>query len=139
MAEKRSIPAALGIFIGPAVAYLSYLIFNSGLSEFAQIACFALFLMAGHDLAKSSISLSGILILLLLPAIPIAMYLSQASVPADHQLSPVVIISLWVASVLLGALIAGRAPRAENSVPHVTRLAICATGLFIVIAATFIF
>jgi hypothetical protein len=139
MAEKRSIPAALGIFIGPAVAYLSYLIFNSGLSEFAQIACFALFLMAGHDLAKSSISLSGSLTLLLLPAIPIAMYLSQASVPAGHQLSPVVIISLWVASVLLGALIAGRAPRAENSASHVTRLAICATGLFIVIAATFIF
>ena len=139
MAEKRSIPAALGIFIGPAVAYLSYLVFSSGLSEFAQIACFALFMMAGHDLAKSRISLSGTLILLLLPAIPIAMYLNQASGPVGHQLDSGFIIGLWVASVLLGALMAGRAPQTEGGSAHVTRLAICATGLFVLIAATFIF
>lgn len=139
MAEKRSVPAALGIFIGPAIAYLSYLIFTSGFNEFAQIACFALFLMVGHDLAKSRISLSGILTLLLLPAIPIAMYLNQAKVLAGHQLSPVVIIGLWVASVLLGALIAGRAPQMEGDSAHVTRLVISASGLFVLIVAMFIF
>jgi hypothetical protein len=139
MAEKRSIPAALGIFIGPAIAYLSFLIFNSGLNDFLQIVCFALFLVVGHDLAKSRISLSGTLILLLLPAIPIAMYLNQASVPAGHQLGPGIIIGLWVASVLLGALIAGRVLQTDGDSSHVTRLAICATGLFVLIAATFIF
>ncbi len=139
MAEKRSVPAALGIFIGPAIAYLSYLIFTSGFNEFAQIACFALFLMAGHDLAKSRISLSGILTLLLLPAIPIAMYLNQAKVLAGHQLSPMVIIGLWVASVLLGALIAGRAPQMEGDSAHVTRLVISGSGLFVLIVAMFIF
>jgi hypothetical protein len=139
MAEKRSVPAALGIFIGPAIAYLSLLIFPSGLSEFAQVACFALFMMVGHDLAKSGISLSGTLSLLLLPSIPIALYLNQASVPVGHQLDPGIIIGLWVASVLMGALVAGRAPPTEGDASHVKRLVLFAIGLFVLLSATFIF
>ena len=139
MAEKRSIPAALGIFIGPAIAYLSYLVFIAGLSEFVQIACFSLFLMAGHDLAKSRISLSGTLTLLLLPSIPIAMYLNQAPMSPGNQLSPGIIIALWVASALLGAIWAGLKPPIAGHSAHVTRLAVCATSLFLLIVVTFVF
>lgn len=139
MAEKRSIPAALGIFIGPAIAYLSYLVFISGLNEFVQIICFALFLMAGHDLAESRISLSGSLTILLLPSIPIAMYLQQAAQPPQTQLSPSIIISLWVASALLGAILAGLRPPQPGNARNVTRLAITASGLFLLILTTFIF
>jgi len=139
MAEKRSIPAALGIFIGPAIAYLSYLILLNGLSEFVQVVCFGLFVMAGHDLARSRISLSGVLTLLLLPAIPIAMYANQVPLSAEAHLSPTVIISLWVASALLGAIWAGIKPSTPGNAVHVTRLVIAATVLFLLIAATFIF
>ncbi len=139
MAEKRSIPAALGIFIGPAIAYLSYLAFISGLNEFVQIACFALFLLAGHDLAKSGISLSGTLTILLLPSIPIAMYLQQAAQAPQFQLSPSMIIALWVVSALLGAVLAGLRPPQPGNTANVTRLVIMASGLFLLILATFIF
>lgn len=139
MAEKRSIPAALGIFIGPAIAYLSYLILMSGLSEYAQIICFGLFFQTGHDLAKSRISLSGIVAILLLPAIPIAIYVNQAvTLPGSH-LSPTMIIALWAASALLGAIWAGIKISTYNGSANVTRLAISASGLFLLIAATFVF
>jgi len=139
MAEKRSIPAALGIFIGPAVAYLSYLVLINGLNEFVQLVCFGLFVMVGHDLAKSRISLSGVLTLLLLPSIPIAMYLNQSAMPPENQLGPTVIIALWAASALLGAIWAGMKPPVAGYSAHLTRLAICATALFLLIAATFVF
>ncbi len=138
MAEKRSIPAALGIVIGPGIAYVSFLIFTSGLSEFLQLLCFALFFLAGHDLAKSRISLSGILTLLLLPAIPIAMYLNLAQTPAGQQLSPVLIIGLWAVSALAGAFVAAYRPAATGDIKHVTRLAILATVLVLLIAAVYI-
>ncbi len=138
MAEKRSIPAALGIFIGPAIAYLSFLIFVTGFSEYTQIACFGLFFLAGHDLAKSRLSLSGILTILLLPAIPIAMYLNQATMPTTNHLSPTVIIALWAASVLMGAILAGLKPQPGGSAAIVTRLAVVASGLLALIVTTFI-
>lgn len=138
MAEKRSIPAALGIVIGPAIAYISYLIFASGYSEFLQLLCFALFFVAGHDLAKSRISLSGILTLLLLPAIPIAMYLNLAQLPQGQQLSPVVIIGLWAISALAGAFMAAYRPAKPGDTRHVTRLAIIGTVLVLFIVATFL-
>ena len=139
MAEKRSIPAALGIIIGPAIAYISFLIFTTAYSEFLQLLCFAFFFAAGHDLAKSRISLSGILTLLLLPAIPIAMYLNLAQVPEGQQLSPVVIIGLWAVSALAGAFMAAYRPAPVGDVRHVTRLAILGTALVLFILATFIF
>jgi hypothetical protein len=139
MAEKRSIPAALGIFIGPAIAYLSYLVFISGPNEIVQIGCFALFLMAGHDLAKSGISLSGTLTILLLPSIPIALYLQQASQPVQAQLGPSMIIALWVASALLGAVLAGLRPPRLGNTANVTRLVILASGLLLLLVATFVF
>jgi hypothetical protein len=138
MAEKRSIPAALGIFIGPAIAYLSYLIFISGFNEFAQLACFALFLIAGHDLAESGISLSGTMIILLLPSIPIAVYLQQAAMSPENQLSPSMIIALWVASALLGAVLAGLRPPRSRRATNVTRLAIMASALLVLLVVTFI-
>ena len=139
MAEKRSIPAALGIVIGPAIAYISFLIFTSGYSEFLQLLCFAFFFVAGHDLAKSRISLSGILTLLLLPAIPIAMYLNLAQVTGEQQLSPVFIIGLWVVSALAGAFMAAYRPAQSGDVRHITRLAILGTVLVLFIVATFVF
>lgn len=139
MAEKRSIPAALGIVIGPAIAYISFLIFTSGYSEFLQLLCFALFFIAGHDLAKSRISLSGILTLLLLPAIPIAMYLNLAQTTAGQQLSPVVIIGLWVVSALAGAFMAAYRPALQRDARYVTRLVVMGALLVLFILATFIF
>lgn len=139
MAEKRSIPAALGIVIGPAIAYISFLIFTSGYSEFLQLLCFALFFIAGHDLAKSRISLSGILTLLLLPAIPIAMYLNLAQTTAGQQLSPVVIIGLWVVSALAGAFMAAYRPALQRDAQYVTRLVVMGALLVLFILATFIF
>lgn len=138
MAETRSIPAALGIIIGPAIAYISFLIFTSTYSEFLQLLCFVLFFAAGHDLAKSRISLSGILTLLLLPAIPIAMYLNLAQVPEGQQLSPIVIIGLWVVSALAGAFMAAYRPTSPGDVRHVTRLAILGTVLVLFIVATYL-
>jgi len=139
MAEKRSTPAALGIFIGPAIAYLSYLTLISGLSEFVQIACFALFFLAGHDLAVSRISLSGGMALLLLPTIPIAIYANQAVILPGQHLSPAMIIAFWAASALLGAIWAGMRPSRQGDSGNVKRLVICAVGLFLIIAATFVF
>jgi len=138
MAEKRSTPAALGIFIGPAIAYLSYLILSSGLSEYLQIICFGLFFLAGHDLATSRISLSGVLAILLLPAIPIAIYVNQALIQSGNHLSPTMIISFWAASALLGAIWAGMRPSAADSSANITRLVVSASGLFLLIAATFV-
>jgi hypothetical protein len=138
MAEKRSIPAALGIFIGPAIAYVSFLIFVTGFSEYTQIACFGLFFLTGHDLAKSNLSLSGILTILLLPAIPIAMYLNQATMLTTNHLSPTAIIALWAASVLMGAILAGLNPQPGGSAANVTRLAVVASGLLSLIVTTFI-
>lgn len=139
MAEKRSIPAALGIVIGPAIAYTSFLIFSSDYSELLQLLCFALFFIAGHDLAKSRISLSGILTLLLLPAIPIAMYLNLAQIPPGQHLSPVAIIGLWAVSALAGAFMAAYRPVPQGDARHVTRLVILASVLVLFILATFVF
>jgi hypothetical protein len=138
MAEKRSVPAALGILIGPAIAYISYLILVSGLSEFLQFLCFSLFMLAAFDLAKSRISLSGVLTLLLLPAIPIAMYLNQASAPVQNQLSPTTIIVFWVASALLGAILAGLRPPMPDCPVYVRRLVVVALGSLAIIAASFV-
>lgn len=118
MAEKRSIPAALGIVIGPAVTYISFLIFKSELSEVVQCICFALLFLAAFDLSRSSLSPTGVLTILLVPSIPIAMYLSQSALADANQLSPKLIISFWVASVLLGSLTAGmkaRQPSGDTS------------------------
>jgi len=139
MAETRSIPAALGIVIGPGIAYLSFVIFTSGFSEFLQLLCFGLFFLAGYDLGKSRISLSGILTLLLLPAIPIAMYLNLAQLPAGQQLSPIVIIGLWAVSALAGAFMAAYRPAVPGETTHLTRLAILATVLVLLILGLFIF
>ena len=139
MAEKRSIPAALGIFIGPAIAYLSYLILSSGLSEYMQLVCFGLFFLTGHDLAASRISLSGVLAILLLPAIPIAIYVNQSVMLPGNHLSPTMIIAFWAASALLGAIWAGMKPPVAGGSANVRRLAISASALLLLIAATFVF
>lgn len=139
MAEKRSIPAALGIFIGPAIAYISFLIFTAGLNEFLQLLCFGLFFLMGYDLAQSRISLSGILTLLLLPAIPIAIYLNFAVTPDGNQLTPFFIIGLWAASALIGAIFAAYRPAQTGASQRITRMAILATALLVIILATFIF
>ena len=138
MAEKRSVPAALGILIGPAIAYLSYLILASGLSEYLQFICFSLFMLAGFDLAKSHISLSGVLTLLLLPAIPIAMYLNQTSAPVINQLSPTIIIVFWVASALLGAILAGLRPPVSGHPIYLRRLIGVTLLLLAIIVASFV-
>jgi len=138
MAEPRSIPTALGILIGPSIAYVSFLIFSSGLSELLQLLCFAGFFLAGHELARSRLSLSGVLTVLLFPAIPVAMYLSL-SIPAEgNQLGPVMVIALWATSVLVGAIVAAYRPVRAKTLPA-TRLAVLAIGLLILIIATFVF
>ena len=138
MAEKRSVPAALGILIGPAIAYLSYLILVSGFSEYLQFICFSLFMLAGFDLAKSHISLSGVLTLLLLPAIPIAMYLNQTIAPVINQLSPTTIIVFWVASALLGAILAGLRPPVPGHSVYLRRLIGITLVLLAIIVAGFV-
>ena len=137
MAEKRSIPAALGIFIGPAIAYLSFLILKLNLIEFVQLACFAAFLVVGADLARSRISLSGILTILFVPALPIALYLNQATSVAAHHLSPMMIIVLWVVSALTGAILAGLKP--NNSTSPVFRMVAMASVLMVLLLASFWF
>ena len=138
MAEPRSVPTALGILIGPSIAYVSFLIFSSDLSELLQLLCFAAFFLAGHELSRSLRSLSGVLTVLLFPAIPVAMYLSQ-SVPAEgNQLGPVMVIALWVISVLVGAVVAAYRPVHAKAQPA-TRLAVLTIGLLILIIATFLF
>jgi len=139
MAEKRSMPAALGIIIGPAIAYLSYWILAAGLSEFWQLLCFGVFALAGYDLAKNGLSLSGVLAILLVPALPIAMYLNAMSVSGVSHLQPAVIIGLWAASVLLGAIAAGLKPSAQEGSARIKRLLAIAIGLLLLIVASFIF
>lgn len=137
MAEPRSIPTALGILIGPSIAYVSFFIFSSGLSEFLQLLCFAAFFLAGHELARSRLSLSGVLIVLLFPAIPVAMYLSQSPVVEGNQLAPVIVIALWATSVLVGAIVAAYRP-VHAKIPPTTRLAVLAIALVLLVIATFL-
>lgn len=134
MAEKRSIPAALGIFIGPAIAYLSYLVFKSSTSEFAQLLCFGAFILAGYELARSRISLSGLLSILFVPALPLAMYLNLTELTPGHRLTPIVVITLWVGSALLGAVIAGSRRHAGG--PSIVRLVALAGALSIALIAS---
>ena len=136
MAEKRSVPAALGIAIGPASAYLSYLILSLELNEFLQLLCFTLFLLAGHDLARSRISLSGVLTLLLLPSIPVGIYLAQVPLPHANHLGPKMIVALWAASALLGAILAGVRPLDAGKSGNVSRLAILACALLVLVLST---
>lgn len=135
MAEKRSVPTALGILIGPALAYLSYHILCSGMNEFIQVLVFALFVLAGHDLARGGLSLTGSLVVLFVPAIPVAIYLGTLAVPAGHQLGAQAIVALWVASALLGAVLAGRRSPGPGGAAHLTRLAVLGVGLVLVVAA----
>lgn len=137
--EKRSIPAALAICIGPATAYLSFLIFNSSINELLQLICFGLFFISGYDLAKSRISLSGVLTLLLLPTMPIALYLNQATLSAGNHLNQKAIIVLWVASALIGAIFAGRGQATQSNATNVKRLAIIASILLLFMLANYWF
>ena len=137
MSEKRSIPAALGIFMGPAIAYLSFLIFKSNVNEFAQLACFAAFLVVGSDLAKSQLSLSGILTILFLPALPIALYLNQSVTQTGNHLSPMVIIMLWLVSALVGAILVGLKPGKNAS--SISRMTAMASVLMVLLIASFWF
>ena len=130
MAEKRSIPTALGIVIGPATAYISFLLFQSGLSEFLQIFCFAMFLLAAYDLARSRLSLTGILTILFVPALPFVLTFSQSNIAAGNQLGAKLIILLWVASALLGAIGGGMKAAQDNAI-STTRLAILASVLLL--------
>ena len=130
MAEKRSIPTALGIVIGPATAYISFLLFQSGLSEFLQIFCFAVFLLAAYDLARSRLSLTGILTILFVPALPFVLTFSQSNIAAGNQLGAKLIILLWVASALLGAIGGGMKAAQDNAI-STTRLAILASVLLL--------
>ena len=137
MSEKRSIPAALGIFMGPAIAYLSFLIFKSNVSEFVQLICFAAFLVVGADLARSRLSLSGILTILFVPALPIALYLNQSTLQTENHLSPAVIIMLWIVSALTGAILAGLKPgKNASSLP---RMVAMASALMVLLIASFWF
>lgn len=137
MAEKRSVPTALGIFIGPALAYLSYLVLISDVSEFAQLLCFGVFLLAGHDLARGGLSLTGVLAVLFVPAIPVAMYLNNIQQPAGYHLTPAMIIGLWIASTLLGAIFAGTRPSGSGGSRHLTRLVVLTVVLLLLVLASF--
>ena len=137
MAEKRSVPTALGIFIGPAIAYLSYQLLNQGISELLQLLCFAAFLLAGHDLAKGGLSLTGVLTVLFLPALPVAMYLNSLEPAQNGHLGPTMVIGFWVASTLLGAILAGVRP-ARAGAGYITRLAILAVMLLLLVLASFL-
>ena len=136
MKEKRAIPTALGIVIGPAIAYLSLLIFKHEISELAQCVCFALFVIAGYDLAECRLSPTGILSVLFIPAIPIAMYLAQSNITAGNHLDAKVIIFIWVASTLLGALYAGTKGAHDNA-RSIKRLVILASGLLLVVSGSY--
>ncbi|MEE9446839.1 MAG: hypothetical protein V3V09_02700 [Arenicellales bacterium] len=138
MAEKRSIPAALGIFIGPAIAYLSYHILKSGYNEFWQFACFALFFIAGHDIAKGGLSLLGLLTILLVPLIPIAMYVNQHPLTVGNHITPSSMVVFWAISALAGALLAGFSASYLSNNKHNTRLAAMATGLGVVLLVMFL-
>ena len=134
MAEKRSVPTAMGLLIGPALGYLSYLVLSSGSSEALQLLCFAGFLLAGHDLVRGGLSLTGVLAVLFLPALPIAMYLNSVQVGDQQHLGPAMIIGFWVGSALLGAIFAGTRP-ARSATGHVTRLAGLAVALLVLVLA----
>ena len=135
--ETRSIPAALAICIGPATAYISFLIFNSNYNEFLQLICFGIFFVSGYDLAKSRISLSGVLTLLLLPTMPIALYLNQATLLAGNHLNQKAIIVIWAASALMGAIVAGMRHATQSNASNVKRLAIIASILLILMAVSY--
>ena len=137
MAEKRSVPTALGIFIGPAIAYLSYQVLNLGGPEGLQLLCFAAFMLAGHDIARGGLSLTGVLTVLMLPALPVAMYLNSLEVAGNLHLAPTMIIGFWAASALLGAVFAGTRPAPGNSV-HIVRLAMLAVILLMLVLASFL-
>ncbi len=136
MTEKRAIPTALGIVIGPAVAYLSLLIFKNEISEFAQCLCFVLLVVVGYDLARCRLSPTGILAVLFIPALPVAMYLAQSEIRDGNHLSAKIIIFIWVASTLLGALYAGTKGAYDNA-SSVKRLAILASGLLLVVSGSY--
>lgn len=137
MAEKRSVPTALGIFIGPAIAYLSYQVVNLEGPEGLQLLCFGAFLLAGHDIARGGLSLTGVLTVLMLPALPVAMYLNSLQVADNAHLAPVMIIGFWVASALLGAIFAG-VRSAPVAAVHVVRLAMLAVILLLLVLASFL-
>ena len=136
MAEPRSIPTALGIIIGPASAYLSYWIFQSGANETAQALCFLSFAMAGHDIAKGGLSLLGTLFTLLAPTLPIALYLQQTTPVGSPLMSAATLAALWVIGVLLGAVWMGLRRSNKSGSQHLTRLAVLASVLVAVILAT---
>ncbi len=135
MAEKRSIPTALGILIGPATAYLSYHIFSTSIHELAQILCLVSFLLVGHDLAKGGLSLSGILFVVFAPVLPIALYLRTSSPDPDAYLNSITLMALWLFSTLIGAIIAGMRPEQKNN-HHLSRLAAQATLLVVIIVTS---
>ncbi len=130
MAEKRSIPTALGIVIGPTTAYISFLIFQSKLNEFLQFFCFVVFFIAAYDLAKSRLSLTGILTILLIPSLPFVLTLSQSIMATGNHLGAKLLILLWVASALLGAISGGMQAGQDNAI-SITRLAILASVLLL--------
>jgi hypothetical protein len=66
------------------------------------------------------------------------MYLNQATMPTTNHLSPTVIIALWAASVLMGAILAGLKPQPGGSAAILTRLAVVASGLLALIVTTFV-
>ena len=132
MAEKRSIPTALGILIGPATAYISFLIYTStalnGIGELGQVLVMACFALAAHDISKGGLSLVGTLFTLLAPALPIALYLRLTPPISETLLSSSSLMMLWAASSLVGAIIAGTQPN-RPSTAHLTRLAVLSTLL----------
>lgn len=130
MAEKRSIPTALGIVIGPATAYISFLIFQSKLNELLHLFCFAVFFIAAYDLAKLRLSLTGILTILLVPSLPFVLTLSQSNVATGNHLGAKLLMLLWVASALLGAISGGMKAGHEHAI-NIKRLVILASGLLL--------
>ncbi len=137
MAETRSIPTALGIVVGPAIAYVSYLLFQSGVNEYYQLICFGLFLWVGYELGRSRLSLSGALTVLLLPSIPVAIILSQDALAVSNHLSSKVIIAMWAASILLGTVLAGINSAQNNNAGSIKRLAILAIALLLGLAVRY--
>lgn len=105
MERNRSILTAMGILIGPMIAYLSFLAYKAQLNELIQLCFFLLFFITAFELAMAQISLSGCLVILLLPAMPVALYLVALPNNVGMQLTAKGIISFWVVSVLAGAIL----------------------------------
>ncbi len=113
MADQRAAPAALAIAMGAALAYLGYSLFQADTTAWLQLGVFAGYFLAGYGLTQYAISLLGVLTLLLIPGLPFAIALAGANIE-NYRLSPGVVIGLWCASIIMGALYAQLKPHKDK-------------------------